>query len=81
MLHLAAGVLDIQKRLHNNHSFITHAPETCVEQSTYALDSGPWDSEDASTAAHSNTEGESSPTTCDVEEAATIAGKTQFLVR
>lgn len=74
MLHIAAGVLDIQIKLQHNHSFISYAPTTCFEQSTCALDCGTWGSADA----HSDTEGEPSPTTCDVEEAVTLAGKTQL---
>lgn len=79
MLHLAAGVLEIQNRLHYSHNFITYAPATCFEEPTCALDSGPLGSEeDASAAAHSDTEGEPTPTTCDVEEAVTVAGKRQL---
>lgn len=77
MLHLAVGVLDIQNRLHHNHSFISYESAACVEQSTPALESDSLGSEEnASNAVHSDTEGEPSPTSCDVEEAVTPPGKT-----
>lgn len=76
MFHLAAGVLDIQNKLHH-HSFIRHVLATWAEQTTCALDSGPSGSEeDESTAAHSDKECDPSPTPSDVEEVVAAAGKT-----
>lgn len=78
MLHLAAGVLDIQSKLHH-HNFFSHVVETCSEQLAGALRRAPCGSEeDESTAAESGSEREPSPTPCDVEEVVAVAGKTQI---
>lgn len=78
MLHLAAGLLDIQNKFHH-HNFFSHIVETCSEQLAGTLDRRPCGSEeDESTAVPSGTEREPSPTPCDVEEVVAVAGKTQI---